>query len=141
MRLDSVRQVRIHHSCLLHRRKINTRTPTHTHLNNTGTEIMALHQPGGYYELIKSVYSTDAQDCGTHSECCGFNDAQGNFVRTVPFDEDLGGNLGGSGDKMEIVKDIFSDPTCQAKFKCGPTGANVVSATCGLYDVSFNSYH
>merc|ERR1711871_1474192 len=105
---------------------------------SASTDIMAMYQPGGYYELIKSVYSEDSADCGSHSRCCGFNDAQNNFVRTIPFDENLGGNLGGSGDKMDNVKDIFADDSCQATFKCGN---ETVTASCDLYDVSFKSYH
>ena len=105
---------------------------------SASTDIMALYQPGGYYELIKSVYSTDPADCGDHSKCCGFNNEQGNFVRTIPFDENLGGNLGGSGDKMNNVKDIFADDSCQATFKCGN---ETVTASCSFYDVSFKSYH
>ena len=102
-------------------------------------EIMEMHQPGGYFELIKTIYSTNSSDCGTHSECCGFNDASGNFQRTVPFDQDLGADLSGAGNKMDKVKDIFGDSTCQAQFVCG--GSNVVTAACSLYDVKFTSHH
>lgn len=102
-------------------------------------DIMSMHQPGGYYELIKTLHSTSPADCGTHAACCGYNDAGGNFVRTVPFDADLGVSFSSAADKMDEVKDIFGDSTCKSKYKCD--GGQVIEADCSLYDVTFKSHH
>jgi len=108
---------------------------------DASTEIMAMYQPGGYYKLITDEYYSGDSRCGTHAECCGYTDnTTGIFHMTVPYD---GGDLhSGSADMtFDTVDDIFSDASCNATFRCGPTQSNVVSVACSYYDKTFTRLH